>query len=249
MTIWRSLSALILLGFGVAGAWAQSASGAPIESRSMWSGHRARDRVAGIFHPGRFVDYHRTDRRTFHRRPLGHNCAAYPGSQNAANDRTPQFSRMPGPCPKELDLFCERHDGGLAAFPATGSTRCTKQRWKNRAKLSGQMFRKVEYMNIIGNLGPLMGLLGTVYGMIIAFNSLGAGGGTAGTDAGGLGDWNQPGAGEYTARVGTSDHRVGILWLVPQSRRFADRFGNRAGTRVCSNISDRHRPGCREASC
>ncbi len=53
-------------------------------------------------------------------------------------------------------------------------------------ELSGQMFRKVEYMNIIGNLGPLMGLLGTVYGMIIAFSALGQGGGVAGTDAGGL---------------------------------------------------------------
>ncbi|MFQ5805643.1 MAG: MotA/TolQ/ExbB proton channel family protein [Phycisphaerae bacterium] len=53
-------------------------------------------------------------------------------------------------------------------------------------ELSGQMFRKVEYMNIFGNLGPLMGLLGTVYGMIIAFGALGQGGGVAGTDAGGL---------------------------------------------------------------
>jgi biopolymer transport protein ExbB len=46
------------------------------------------------------------------------------------------------------------------------------------------MFRKVEYLNILGNLGPLMGLLGTVYGMIIAFNGLAAGGGSAGGDAG-----------------------------------------------------------------
>lgn len=53
-------------------------------------------------------------------------------------------------------------------------------------ELSGQMFRKVEYMNIFGNLGPLLGLLGTVYGMIIAFSALGAGGGAAGADAGGL---------------------------------------------------------------
>ncbi|MBI5865980.1 MAG: MotA/TolQ/ExbB proton channel family protein [Planctomycetes bacterium] len=53
-------------------------------------------------------------------------------------------------------------------------------------ELSGQMFRKVEYMNIIGNLGPLMGLLGTVFGMIIAFNELGHGGGEAAADAGGL---------------------------------------------------------------
>jgi biopolymer transport protein ExbB len=53
-------------------------------------------------------------------------------------------------------------------------------------ELSGRMFRKVEYLNVLGNLGPLLGLLGTVYGMIIAFNALAEGGGVAGTDAGGL---------------------------------------------------------------
>lgn len=47
-------------------------------------------------------------------------------------------------------------------------------------ELSGRMFRKVEYLNILGNLGPLMGLLGTVWGMIIAFGRLGEGGGEAG---------------------------------------------------------------------
>lgn len=46
-------------------------------------------------------------------------------------------------------------------------------------ELAGRMFRKVEYLNILGNLGPLMGLLGTVYGMIYAFSALAAGGGEA----------------------------------------------------------------------
>ncbi len=50
-------------------------------------------------------------------------------------------------------------------------------------ELSGQLFRKAEYLNIIGNLGPLLGLLGTVWGMIEAFGSLGAGGGSAGAGA------------------------------------------------------------------
>jgi biopolymer transport protein ExbB len=47
-------------------------------------------------------------------------------------------------------------------------------------ELAGRMFRKAEFLNIIGNLGPLLGLLGTVWGMIRAFGSLGAGGGQAG---------------------------------------------------------------------
>ena len=53
-------------------------------------------------------------------------------------------------------------------------------------ELTGRLFRKAEYLNILGNLGPLMGLLGTVYGMIKAFAALSQGGGEAGADAGGL---------------------------------------------------------------
>lgn len=41
-------------------------------------------------------------------------------------------------------------------------------------------FRKVEPLALLGNLGPLLGLAGTVWGMIIAFTSLGATGGEAG---------------------------------------------------------------------
>ncbi|MDP9173082.1 MAG: MotA/TolQ/ExbB proton channel family protein [Planctomycetota bacterium] len=37
---------------------------------------------------------------------------------------------------------------------------------------TAEQFRKIEYLNIIGNLGPLLGLLGTVLGMIDAFSSM-----------------------------------------------------------------------------
>jgi biopolymer transport protein ExbB len=40
-------------------------------------------------------------------------------------------------------------------------------------------FRKIEPLNIIGNLGPLVGLAGTVWGMILAFTTLGEAGGQA----------------------------------------------------------------------
>lgn len=44
---------------------------------------------------------------------------------------------------------------------------------------TAEQFRKIEYLNIIGNLGPLLGLLGTVIGMIEAFQAMNAAGGQA----------------------------------------------------------------------
>ena len=40
-------------------------------------------------------------------------------------------------------------------------------------------FRRLEPLNVIGNMGPLLGLAGTVWGMIIAFAALGESGGQA----------------------------------------------------------------------
>lgn len=37
---------------------------------------------------------------------------------------------------------------------------------------SSRLNRRVEYLNVLGNLGPLMGLLGTVIGMIKAFSAM-----------------------------------------------------------------------------
>ena len=53
---------------------------------------------------------------------------------------------------------------------------------------TAERFRSIEYLNIIGNLGPLLGLTGTVLGMIEAFNSMKNSGGNAspGDLAGGI---------------------------------------------------------------
>ena len=42
------------------------------------------------------------------------------------------------------------------------------------AEQSARLFRKIEYLSVIGNIAPMVGLLGTVTGMIIAFQSVAA---------------------------------------------------------------------------
>ena len=40
------------------------------------------------------------------------------------------------------------------------------------AEQSARLFRKIEYLSVIGNIAPMVGLLGTVIGMIIAFQEV-----------------------------------------------------------------------------
>jgi len=48
------------------------------------------------------------------------------------------------------------------------------------AELEGEkMMQRVNYLNTIGNLAPMLGLLGTVQGMILAFATLGTEAGAA----------------------------------------------------------------------
>jgi len=42
---------------------------------------------------------------------------------------------------------------------------------------TSKMLRPVEYLNIVGNIAPMLGLFGTVYGMIVAFQALVSSGG------------------------------------------------------------------------
>lgn len=43
---------------------------------------------------------------------------------------------------------------------------------------STKMLRNIEWLNLIGNIGPMLGLMGTVWGMILAFQAIVHAGGT-----------------------------------------------------------------------
>lgn len=47
------------------------------------------------------------------------------------------------------------------------------------AEQSARLFRKIEYLSVIGNIAPMVGLLGTVIGMIMAFRNVASTQGTA----------------------------------------------------------------------
>lgn len=48
------------------------------------------------------------------------------------------------------------------------------------AEQAARLFRKIEYLSVIGNIAPMIGLLGTVFGMIFAFQQVAATQGAAG---------------------------------------------------------------------
>jgi biopolymer transport protein ExbB len=85
----------------------------------------------------------------------------------------------------ELRGYVERDRTFLGRVLAAAFTQAdSKDSMREAAELAASeqvanWFRKIEPLNIIGNLGPLVGLAGTVWGMILAFTSLGQAGGQA----------------------------------------------------------------------
>ncbi|HUU10235.1 MAG TPA: MotA/TolQ/ExbB proton channel family protein [Phycisphaerae bacterium] len=53
---------------------------------------------------------------------------------------------------------------------------------------TSRLYRKIEWLNLLGNVAPMLGLLGTVWGMIVAFGEIEAKGGKANPEdlAGGI---------------------------------------------------------------
>lgn len=78
------------------------------------------------------------------------------------------------------------------------------------AEQSARLFRRIEYLSVIGNIAPMVGLLGTVTGMIFAFQRVASTQGAAG--AGDLAE------GIYQALVTTVG---GLLVAIPSLGAFA----------------------------
>jgi biopolymer transport protein ExbB len=78
------------------------------------------------------------------------------------------------------------------------------------AEQAARLFRRIEYLSVIGNIAPMVGLLGTVMGMLLAFKQVADTEGTAG--AAQLAD------GIYQALVTTV---VGLIIAIPALGAFA----------------------------
>ena len=75
---------------------------------------------------------------------------------------------------------------------------------------SARLFRKVEYLSVLGNIAPMVGLLGTVTGMLMAFKQVADTEGNAGA--------SQLADGIYQALVTTV---VGLIIAIPSLGAFA----------------------------
>src|SRR6185295_9739786 len=78
------------------------------------------------------------------------------------------------------------------------------------AEQAARLLRKVEYLSVLGNLGPMVGLLGTVVGMLMAFKEVASTEGRAGAA--------QLAEGIYQALVTTV---VGLIIAIPALGAFA----------------------------
>lgn len=78
------------------------------------------------------------------------------------------------------------------------------------AEQSARLFRKIEYLSVLANIAPMVGLLGTVVGLVMAFKTVAETQGTAGA--------SELAEGIYTALVTTI---AGLLIAIPALGAFA----------------------------
>ena len=88
------------------------------------------------------------------------------------------------------------------------------------AEQASRLYRKVEYLNVIGGIAPMIGLLGTVVGMVIAFQQM--------AESGGYGRPAELAAGIYLALITTIQ---GLLVAIPCLAAYS-LFANRIATLI-----------------
>ncbi len=117
----------------------------------------------------------------------------------------------------EADAACQRAPSVLAYALLSGLAE-SDSNWQQvekavedaMAEQSARLMRRIEYLSVIGNIAPMVGLLGTVTGMIFAFQQVAVSRGAAG--AGDLAE------GIYQALVTTVG---GLLVAIPSLAAFA----------------------------
>jgi biopolymer transport protein ExbB len=112
-------------------------------------------------------------------------------------------------CTTEPSFLATVIEHGLAE-QALGWTEIEKAMEDATGQQAARLFRRVEYLSVIGNIAPMVGLLGTVTGMLLAFKQVADTEGHAG--AAQLAD------GIYQALVTTV---VGLLIAIPALGAFA----------------------------
>lgn len=117
----------------------------------------------------------------------------------------------------EADRLCEAKPSFLANVLKRGLgeaeygwAECEKALEEGLAEQTAGLFRKVEYLSVIGNLAPMLGLLGTVTGMLMAFQEVALSQGSAGAA--------ELAEGIYQALVTTV---VGLIIAIPALGAFA----------------------------
>ncbi len=118
---------------------------------------------------------------------------------------------------QDADSACRKRPSPLSFVLLTGLTEIDygwsameKAMEDAIAEQAAKLYRKIEYLSVIGNLAPMCGLLGTVTGMIFAFQQVAISQGTAGAA-----DLAQ---GIYSALVTTV---AGLIVAIPSLGAFA----------------------------
>jgi biopolymer transport protein ExbB len=137
-----------------------------------------------------------------------------------------QFKQAADECHKSRSLLALVVAAGLAELDA-GYRAAEKAMEDACAQHAGRLYRKIDYLSVIGTLSPMLGLLGTVWGMMMAFSEFASKANVAVTEL-------APGI--ATALVNTL---LGLAVAIPAYAAYAY-FRNRVddAAAACSQVAD-----------